>query len=50
MNLENAKEFYKDLVYRNNEPYLFSSADDALAHARKIIDEEILPLEKKENN
>ena len=31
------------------EPLVFTATNDALAHARKVIDEEILPLERKEN-
>ena len=46
---DSIKEFHAS-IEGLNEPYLFTSANDALAHARKIIDEEILPLEKKENN
>ena len=45
---DSIKEFHAS-IEGLNEPYLFTSADDALAHARKVIDEEILPLERKEN-
>ena len=45
---DSVKEFHVS-IEGLNEPKLFTSTDDALAHARKVIDEEILPLEKKEN-